>query len=281
MKKIYLSFAISCFVLSSSYSQNGTFEASATTTMASTNVDCDGSVTGYFTGGTPPYTTLGQSTTDSINTFSGLCSGEYSLDITDANNNVANLTFTIGAIDTTQTSQKPSMEIVDSILKEAGNCDIDYSRVDSVKITSHKFISPDSVNVVWSVYQGATVNTQSVDYEFSVDGLHVIMVDLYCELRSVGSVRGIDQVYLDSTTDIKENSQNQLRIFPNPSQGLINIQADLGGTFYIVNDIGQQVSSFQFKDNTTLNLEHLSNGIYFIVGTNNGELTRQKVVILK
>lgn len=48
-------------------------------------------------------------------------------------------------------------------------------------------------------------------------------------------------------------------------------------------ETGQTIQLFELNGSNkySINIENLSNGIYFIVGTNNNQMMRQKVVVTK
>jgi alpha-tubulin suppressor-like RCC1 family protein len=86
------------------------------------------------------------------------------------------------------------------------------------------------------------------------------------------------------------NNNNQLIIFPNPGNGALTVtlsgvegQSTTERSYSIMNESGQQIQLFELNSGNkfTINIEDLSNGIYFIVGYNNDQMIRQKVVVLK
>ncbi|HEY4800590.1 MAG TPA: T9SS type A sorting domain-containing protein, partial [Bacteroidia bacterium] len=78
-------------------------------------------------------------------------------------------------------------------------------------------------------------------------------------------------------------SAAQLSVFPNPSNGTFYIQSTSEGVYKIVDEIGQTVQSLKLNaaNRYTIQIENLSNGIYFIVGYNDQQMTRQKVIVAK
>lgn len=88
-----------------------------------------------------------------------------------------------------------------------------------------------------------------------------------------------------NSTGINEipTNNNQLIIYPNPGNGALTIQSTSDGVYTIMNESGQQIQLFELNSGNkfTINIEYLSNGIYFIVGYNNGQMIRQKVVVAK
>ncbi len=66
---------------------------------------------------------------------------------------------------------------------------------------------------------------------------------------------------------IKDNPLNQMRVFPNPTEGNLNIDNPLNSklSFSIVNLSGNQINQGQlFGSTNTLDISELNNGIYFI-----------------
>lgn len=87
------------------------------------------------------------------------------------------------------------------------------------------------------------------------------------------------------TTGLDAQSQNAsqqlLSVFPNPSRDVITVQAAQAGTFFIVNQLGQTIQSFQLNgsNNYSTTIDGLKNGLYIIMGTGEQEGVRQKVII--
>ncbi len=79
------------------------------------------------------------------------------------------------------------------------------------------------------------------------------------------------------------NNNNQLIIYPNPGKGVFTIQSTSDGVYSITNDIGQTIQKFELNgaNKYTINIENLSNGMYFIVGVYDNQILKQKVVVTK
>ena len=77
--------------------------------------------------------------------------------------------------------------------------------------------------------------------------------------------------------------RGEVVVFPNPNNGEFTIQSSNKGTYTIINELGQALQTIQLNDanNHLVNIGNLSSGVYFIVGYNNNEMTRQKVVVVK
>ena len=82
-----------------------------------------------------------------------------------------------------------------------------------------------------------------------------------------------------------EDFENNIKfnIYPNPTNGLLNIKTSFDGNFLIINQLGQIVHSFKASSNieNIINIENLTNGIYFIKGINDTKVKSQKLIIKK
>jgi len=81
----------------------------------------------------------------------------------------------------------------------------------------------------------------------------------------------------------EESNQNIMNIYPNPNNGVFTIKAEKEGIYSFINELGQTIKQIQLNssNNYTMNIENLDNGIYFIVGYNNNEMVKQKIVVTK
>lgn len=127
----------------------------------------------------------------------------------------------------------------------------------------------------------------SVDYTATVTGTR------YFSIRAKGGANTttalsilIDDIMIEKvsvSTGIKTNSIESISIFPNPNNGIFNINnVEATSSFEVYNVIGDKVYSSQLnKGNNAIDLSNLSNGSYFVkINSNNGSTTK-KVVISK
>jgi hypothetical protein len=87
-----------------------------------------------------------------------------------------------------------------------------------------------------------------------------------------------------SSVGIKGNTLNQLiSIFPNPTAGILNINAiEANGTIEVYNVIGDKVySNSVVKGNNSIDLSGLANGAYFLKVNSNNQIISKKVVLSK
>jgi hypothetical protein len=79
--------------------------------------------------------------------------------------------------------------------------------------------------------------------------------------------------------DVSKDSD--LEIFPNPSNGDFTIRSAFGGDFFIQNELGQTVQYVKLNEMNAYqeDVKGLTNGLYFIVGTHEGEVVSQKILV--
>jgi hypothetical protein len=95
--------------------------------------------------------------------------------------------------------------------------------------------------------------------------------------------------FCTSITKQIDNENLSFNIYPNPNQGTITItlaQNYLSETktfkIQILNTLGQIILDEKLNNQiTTIDLHHLANGIYFVVGQQNNSLFTQKMIIAK
>jgi hypothetical protein len=95
-------------------------------------------------------------------------------------------------------------------------------------------------------------------------------------------------VTVNTCTGINENIANEsyVAIYPNPSNGIVNITSNLSITKITIADaLGKEVEFIKPSDlkneNAELNLKHLNNGIYFITVFGDEGVQIQKIIIDK
>jgi len=78
-------------------------------------------------------------------------------------------------------------------------------------------------------------------------------------------------------------NNNQFTVFPNPNKGEFTIQSTSEGFYSVIDELGNVIQKLKLNatNNYTTNISNLSNGIYFIVGFNDNQITRQKIVVTK
>ena len=261
----------------------------ATSTDVTDNALCNGAAVATVTGGSPTYsiTFAGTTTTGSVLTISNLCAGFYTVNVKDAQNNMASFTFAVGSPATTHTIA-PNPVYKDStvagtlITNAIANCIINYNAIDSLKITSLSLIGTDSINATWTIYQGSTINTQKAKYPFTVSGVYKLILNLFCTNRTSGSAKGIDEVYITNrSTSIAEIGANTISVYPNPTTGIIYLQGQLENAQIKICDVlGNTVyQNSGAPSNLQIDLSAQPNGIYFMSIQTGGGIVNKKIVV--
>jgi hypothetical protein len=254
-------------------------------TDASTFSSCNGSATATIKGGTLPYTLkfAGNTYTDSIKTIGNLCAGFYTAQVTDAKSKSASFTFVVGSPTTVHNatdSTYADSTIAGTLVTNAiSNCVINYDAIDSIAITNHNFVGTDSINVTWTIYQGSNTNTQKAMYAYPKAGVYNFVLDVYCASRASGSVKGIDQLYLDITSGIETIETTNVSVYPNPFSNNVNMVVDKASTIKITDVIGSVICSGTVNAGTnTIETGSFSSGVYFITISNNtGSVTKKMI----
>jgi hypothetical protein len=63
---------------------------------------------------------------------------------------------------------------------------------------------------------------------------------------------------------IEEYSENELRVYPNPSNAVIYVHAPKGGKYTLVNELGQIITTFEVESGTDYKISGLASGVYFL-----------------
>jgi hypothetical protein len=94
-------------------------------------------------------------------------------------------------------------------------------------------------------------------------------------------------ILVTTCTGIGNSSSNiqdlSFQVYPNPSNGEFTISTDSDMNLSIVNNLGQVVKeiSINSSNNYKASVSNLANGIYFVVGKNNDQLIKTKIVVSK
>ncbi len=229
--------------------------AISTATGSQTNASCNGETNGSASvtpsGGTPGYTYSWSPSGGTAATATGLAAGTYTVTVTDANGCTATRNYTLtepAAIDATITL---TGEVLTA--NQAG-------------ATYQWFECP---NTLLSGETNQSFSpTASGDYKVTIT-LDGCSVDSNCQT----TVLGMDDF----------NAKRKFVMYPNPNKGILNIESSFDGDLQIVNQLGQIVRAFKVNMNNTntINLENLTDGIYFVNGANQTKITTQKLIIKK
>lgn len=78
-----------------------------------------------------------------------------------------------------------------------------------------------------------------------------------------------------------EQNNGNISIYPNPNNGEFNILADKDLKLKLINELGQVIKEFELNAYNAhkVQIADLAKGIYFITGSNNQAVTRQKIIV--
>jgi hypothetical protein len=80
--------------------------------------------------------------------------------------------------------------------------------------------------------------------------------------------------------DIDSFSPNNFKVYPNPCKDLLVIDSEVFAEFQILDSYGKIIKSEQIFGNTTINLNGLKNGIYFLRVNDGSNIFNQKIIKL-
>lgn len=212
-----------------------------------TDANCDNSVDGAIditvTGGTGAYTFVwsGAQTTEDI---SGVMSGSYTVDVTDANGCTANSVETVGFTNTSPT--------------------VTLTLTNDVACNTESTIMLSGESPTGGVWSGTGVTGTNFDPSVAGVGIHTIT---YMFTDGNGcSNSAMDDIQVDDCSGITENEENLFQVYPNPSTGIFIVSSEyVNGTITIRDAIGKVVYSNGFTTNkVSIDLTAVARGVYYI-----------------
>ncbi|MBL4654773.1 MAG: T9SS type A sorting domain-containing protein, partial [Bacteroidia bacterium] len=227
---------------------------------------CDGSLVASVSGGTLPYNYTWNDTLGSTSFTFGLCAGNYTLSVVDANGCI---------VGTANLITEPDLLVLelDSIANSGGDID-DGMAIATVTggVTPYSYL--------WDDPSSQATDTASGLFGFVY--YTVIITD------SNGCVVS-DSIYVDQLIGINQlEGVIKFNIYPNPSKGLVTIEVDLNNDkateLIIMNETGQLVYKTELNNTgiirKELDLGNFSKGIYQIkIITNQSVITRQLFLV--
>lgn len=126
---------------------------------------------------------------------------------------------------------------------------------------------------------GSTItNATAQSYTATSTGSYAVVVNLNGCTDTSGCVSVNLFVGITEHSDSKQPS-----IYPVPNDGSFFVQSTEPGAYTIVNELGQIIRSFELTNlnQYTAHLENFEKGIYFMLGVNNSNITRQKIIVVK
>jgi hypothetical protein len=88
----------------------------------------------------------------------------------------------------------------------------------------------------------------------------------------------IDNVELDYATSVNDNVTNLVSVYPNPSNGIVNVQVSETSVITIVDLAGRVVATYNANANETLSFTQAA-GVYVVKVESNGQVSNHKLII--
>ncbi len=121
----------------------------------------------------------------------------------------------------------------------------------------------------------ATIDLINGTYTYSAT-----LADYYDANGSFEVANGPMTVTINMTPVGLNDAQNQaLRVYPNPSQGVINVNSDGQYTITVLNSVGQVVYSNHFTDRAEIDLGNSAQGVYFIRLSSDQKVITKPIII--
>ena len=136
-----------------------------------------------------------------------------------------------------------------------------------------------NINFIWNHGWYHTTEQYDTDYECAFVIKNANDEVLY---TSGEHSDGIFLTYDNTCEDaVEEVTSCNIRLYPNPTNGILNIEGNGEMTISVMNILGQKVLETTAPDNVTLNLSGLESGVYMVrIETENGTKT-EKVNVRK
>lgn len=115
----------------------------------------------------------------------------------------------------------------------------------------------------------------------NVEEMGDLAVVVFIQDRATKKV--LQTVYLDDVTSIENiELDNSVTLYPNPTQGVINVKAESAANISVFNVMGEQVASVQSSTTISkVDISNLSEGPYVVKATTNDKVITRKVILTK
>ena len=154
-----------------------------------------------------------------------------------------------------------------------------------VPFSSNITLNPDAYFVSVEMYSnGNATDIYIMDDETIPQPSYLSMIyipgDQVYSNGTAAAIRMVTGGAISEIISIKEEISG-LNIYPNPTNGILNIELDHTGEYLVqVNDIlGKVVAEQNISSNVSLNLQSLEKGVYFVTISNNEKINTTKIII--
>ncbi len=121
------------------------------------------------------------------------------------------------------------------------------------------------IGISWSLLSGLDSAIVSIDSRGFISGLASGTATAIATALDGSGVLGTFDIHVRGPVGVKAWSSMHLSLYPNPTTGALNIVSDQGQCSYSIWTIlGQAVQKGEFNNRTSLQLESLEPGLYFM-----------------
>jgi len=265
--------------ISPSYSVN------ALTNSSSTHTSCDGSAKAVINGGTAPYLyAWNNGTYTSSDSISNLCVGLQTLSVIDANSDTVTINF--GITDLSSTYNNPNntgMIPSDTLSFFIENCDIDYNlAIDSAFISNSTIIDTNTFVLECEIWQSGTSYQTFDTLNFNTVGTNYLEIVFYCDANksTTSLIKITDYVNIENISNVYKIAENNINLFPNPSNGKFTINGKNINNITITDINGRIIKSINASSNNiNIDLSGKQKGIYFIkINSKNNNIVKKIIL---
>jgi hypothetical protein len=136
--------------------------------------------------------------------------------------------------------------------------------------------NPDAfvISSTSGIMASLTVQINSNLGRSSVSSVEVVATD------NLGATTTQKVYVVNGVTGIKELRNNSLSIFPNPTNGFLNVKVNKAGHIRVINALGTIILNENVSNSNQVNLDltNEANGIYFVQYNNGKEIVTQKFI---
>jgi PKD repeat protein len=155
----------------------------------------------------------------------------------------------------------------------------DYSTINQGKVVVFTNASKNGVTYNWDFGDGATSSSQSPFHDYKTDGIYTATL-----IVSNGNCSDTisKQIIVGSPASINNSNVSNINVFPNPANEFvtINIEDFQNKNIELIDISGKLIQSkLANSKNTTLDLEELSSGVYFLRIQQNDTLFLKKLIV--
>ncbi|MCC6371141.1 MAG: T9SS type A sorting domain-containing protein, partial [Bacteroidia bacterium] len=177
---------------------------------------------------------------------------------------------------------------------DASGCLSANTAISNVTVTPGPTVTASSSNTLICAGETVTLSASgAVQYVWNGTTISTTLM-VSPVLPTVYSVKGTDSEGCSGTFTLNQNvsdctslsgveKEQAFNLYPNPNSGEFTIVSKGDITLTLINELGQHIQTISLDENNEhkIQLREIAYGIYFVVGVNNNQFIKQKVVISK